>query len=239
LEILGIIPARGGSKGIPRKNLAPLGGKPLIAWTCEAARASQRLTRTVVSTDDEEIAETARQLGMEVPFMRPAHLAGDDTPMVDVLLDLVATLGTKAQYRPDVVVLLQPTSPLRRAEHIDGVVDLLTSSGAGSVVTVLPVPHQFTPASLLRLEGDRVKPYGDATGPLRRQDKPLLYARNGPAVVAVRTTVLLADGSLYGRDTRGFVMSREASLDVDERFDLEIAERLLAFPIEPPQPRAQ
>jgi CMP-N-acetylneuraminic acid synthetase len=228
MEILGVIPARGGSKGIPRKNLAPLGGRPLIAYTCDAARGSRRLTRNVVSTDDPEIAATARSFGIDAPFLRPAQLAADDTPMLDVLVDLVATLERNEDYRPDVLVLLQPTSPFRRAEHVDAAIALLDASGADSVVTVIPVPHQFTPTSLMRLDGDRLRPALDADVPLRRQDKPVLFARNGPAVVAVRTPVLMAQRTLYGPDTRALVMSREDSLDVDDSFDLQMAELQMA-----------
>jgi CMP-N-acetylneuraminic acid synthetase len=227
LHVLGVIPARGGSKGIPRKNLAPLAGRPLIAYTCDAARESRRLTRTIVSTDDERIAAVAVQAGAESPFLRPAALAADDTPMLDVLVDLLETLASREQYRPDVVVLLQPTSPFRRGGHIDAAVDLLDASGADAVVSVVPVPHQFTPSSLMRLDGDRLVPWSDAP-PLRRQDKPRLFARNGPAVVAVRTRTLLVDRVLYGADTRGLVMSREESLDIDDGFDLELAELLMA-----------
>ena len=234
MEILGIIPARGGSKGIRRKNLAPLGGRPLIAHTCDAARGSRGLTRVVVSTDDEEVAAEAAKLGMEVPFLRPAALAGDDTPMVDVLVDLLSTLERRESYRPHAVVLLQPTSPFRRAEHIDAALDLFTASRADSVVSVVLVPHQFTPSSLMELHGDRLVflggPEGSppGTGPLRRQDKPQLFARNGPAVVVVRTNVLLDQRALYGKDTRALVMSREDSLDIDDGFDLELAELLIA-----------
>jgi CMP-N-acetylneuraminic acid synthetase len=227
MEILGVIPARGGSKSIPRKNLALLGGRPLMAHTVDAAHGSRRLTRVVVSTEDQEIGTVARGLGADVPFLRPAGLAGDETPMLDVLVDLLASLGEREQYRPDVLVLLQPTSPFRRAGHIDAAVDLLTSSGADSVVTVAPVPHQFTPSSLLQLDGDRLVPWIEGPAPQRRQDKPRLFARNGPAVVAVRATVLIEQRSLYGSDTRGLVMSREESLDIDEGFDLEVAELLL------------
>ncbi len=241
-----------------------LGGRPLLAHTCDAARASRALTRVVVSTDDDQVAATARTLGSEVPFLRPAALAGDDTPMLDVLVDLLATLDRRDSYRPQAVVLLQPTSPFRRAEHIDAAVDLLITSGADSVVSVVAVPHQFTPSSLMRLEGDRlVFPGGSAAfaeaaapeegpplreprvggregrplrtgsgdggpGPVRRQDKPALFARNGPAVVAVRTKVLLEARVLYGADTRGLVMSREDSIDIDDPFDLELAELLIA-----------
>ena len=228
METLGVIPARGGSKGIPRKNLVPLGGRPLIAHTCEAARASRTLTRVVVSTDDQEIAATAAALGVDVPFLRPAALAADDTPMLDVLLDLLSTLEQRERYRPDVLVLLQPTSPFRRAEHIDTAVDRLVASGADSVVSVIPVPHQFTPSSLMRLEGDRLVPAGESHAPPRRQDKPVLYARNGPAVLAVRSEVILRQRALYGRDTRAFMMSRAESVDIDDGFDLQMAELLFA-----------
>ena len=181
----------------------------------------------MISTEDEEIADVARQLGVDVPFLRPAHLAGDETPMLDVLADLVASLERHERYRPDILVLLQPTSPFRRAGRIDAAVDLLTASGADSVVTVVPVPHQFTPSSLMQLQGDRLVPWAP-DGAVRRQDKPLLFARNGPAVVAVRTRVITDGHTLYGPDTRGLVMPREESFDIDDAFDLEVAERLMA-----------
>lgn len=227
MNVLGIIPARGGSKGIPRKNITRLAGRPLLAYTADAARASTRLTRIIISTDDDEIASVARHHGVEVPFLRPAHLAGDETPMLDVLIDLVASLDQRERYRPDVLVLLQPTSPFRRASHIDAAVDLLTSSGADSVVSVVPVPHQFTPASLMRLEGERLVRWTDGPAATRRQEKPLLFARNGPAVLAVRTRIVTEGRALYGPDTRGLVMAREESFDIDDAFDLEVAERLM------------
>ena len=227
MEVVGVIPARGGSKAVPRKNLALLAGRPLIAYTVDAASASTLLTRVVVSTDDQEIAATARQLGADVPFLRPSHLASDETPMLDVLADLVASFERRESYRPDILVLLQPTSPFRRAEHIDAAVELLTSSGADSVVTVAPVPHQFGPASLMQLDGDRLLPYTAGPAPLRRQDKPRLFARNGPAVVAVRTHVVTEQRTLYGTDTRGLIMTRQDSIDIDEPFDLALSELLL------------
>jgi CMP-N-acetylneuraminic acid synthetase len=223
LHILGIIPARGGSKGIPGKNLASVGGRPLIAHTFEAARASRTLTRVVLSTDSEEIAELGRAAGIEVPFLRPPALAADATPMLDVLRHAIAALHP----RPDVVVLLQPTSPFRRAEHIDAAVSLLERSGADSVVSVVAVPHQFTPGSLMRLEGERLVSLTNDPVATRRQDKPVLYARNGPAVLVTRVPVL-ASARLYGGDTRPYEMSREDSIDIDDAFDLEMAEALFA-----------
>ena len=223
-----MIPARGGSRGIPRKNLAPLAGRPLLAYTVDAARASATITRLILSTDDEDIAFEGRRLGAEVPFLRPADLAADDTPMVPVLADLLQTLRVNEKYNPDILVLLQPTSPFRRGEHIDAAVNLLTSSGADSVVSVTPVPHQFTPSSLMELRDGVLGPWrDDASAPLRRQDKPILFARNGPAVVAVRPRVILEERRLYGEHTRGVVMSREDSIDIDDAYDLTVAELLL------------
>jgi CMP-N,N'-diacetyllegionaminic acid synthase len=214
--IVGLIPARGGSKGIPGKNLALLAGKPLVAWTVEAARSSRRLTRIVVSTDSPEIAAAA---GVEV-LERPTALAADETPMLDVIRHALGALGSC-----DVLVLLQPTSPLRRAEHIDEAVDLLIETGADSVVSVVEVPHQFRPGSLMRIEEGRLLPLGPA-GPLRRQDKPVLYARNGPGVLALRPGRLGDD--LYTGDCRPYVMSTRDSLDVDGTFELELAGFLLS-----------
>jgi CMP-N-acetylneuraminic acid synthetase/SAM-dependent methyltransferase len=218
MNVLGVIPARGGSKGIPNKSLAIAAGRPLLAYTADAARAATRLTRVIVSTDDAAIADAARSVGLDVPFMRPASLAADDTPMLPVLQHAVQVMR-ECGFAADIVVLLQPTSPLRRAEHIDAAVDLLERSGADSVVSVVEVPHQFNPVSVLRLDGDRLKPFVDGPLVTRRQDKPRVVARNGPAVLAVRTSVL-EDGSLYGDDCRALPMSRDESLDIDSPRDL-------------------
>jgi len=212
MDVLGLIPARGGSKGVPRKNLAPVGGKPLLAWTVEAARAASELTRVVVSTDDEEIAAEA---GVEV-LRRPAELADDDTPMLDVVRHAVSELG------PEVVVLLQPTSPLRRAEHVDAAVRLLLESGADAVVSVVAIPHRYSPEALMDVVDGRVVARGSAR---TRQEKALAYARNGPAVLALRSERLGDD--LYGGDCRPYVMDARDSLDVDDSFDLELADLLL------------
>jgi CMP-N-acetylneuraminic acid synthetase len=222
---LGVVPARGGSKGIPRKNLAMLAGRPLLAYTADAARASRRLTRVVLSTDSAEIAAAGEALGLDVPFMRPADLSTDDTPMLPVLQHALETMAT-AGVDSDVVVLLQPTSPLRRAEHIDAGVALLESSGADSVVSVVEVPHQYHPRSVMTIDGGRLRPVMEGPAATRRQDKPRVYARNGPAVLAVRSAVLRA-GSLYGNDTCPLVMSPRESLDIDDAWDLELADLIL------------
>jgi CMP-N,N'-diacetyllegionaminic acid synthase len=218
VRVVGLIPARGGSKGIPRKNLAPVGGKPLLRWTVEAALAAWALERVVVSTDDDEIAATAA--GCEV-LRRPAALAGDETPMLDVVLHALESLGAV-----DAVCLLQPTSPLRRPEHVDAAVALFRESGADGVVSVVEVPHQYLPGSLMRLEGDRVARL-EPGAPTLRQHKPALVARNGPAVLVVKVEGL-AERGLYGGDLRALPMDPRDSLDVDGPFELELAELLLS-----------
>ena len=215
MEVLGLIPARGGSRG---KNLWLLDGKPLLLWTIEAARASTTLTRLVVSTDSDDVAALAAEHGVEV-LERPAELARDETPTRDVLDHALQELGSC-----DVLVLLQPTSPLRRAEHVDGAVRTLVEGDADSVVSVVEVPHQFRPVSLMALEDGRLVPLvPDA--PTRREDKPVVYARNGPAVLAVRPERLGA--GLYGRDCRPYLMDPRDSVDVDEPSDLRLAEFFL------------
>jgi CMP-N-acetylneuraminic acid synthetase len=158
--------------------------------------------------------------------MRPPELAADATLMLPVLQHAVGAMGERG-FAADAVVLLQPTSPLRRAEHIDRAIELLDASGADSVVTVVEVPHQFNPVSVMRLDGDRLVSFSDGPPVLRRQDKPRVFARNGPAVLAVRAGVL-ASGSLYGKDVRPLIMDSEESLDIDTPADLELLECYLA-----------
>jgi CMP-N-acetylneuraminic acid synthetase len=220
-----VVPARGGSKAIPRKNVSDLAGRPLLAYTADAARAAARLTRVILSTDDPDIAAIGRGLGLEVPFQRPAELASDAAPMLPVLRHAVDEMAARG-FAAEAVVLLQPTSPLRRAEHIDQAIALLDDSGADTVVSVVEVPHQFTPGSLMRLEDGRLRPV-DSAGATRRQDKPRLFARNGPAILAVRTAAL-ARPSFYEGDCRPFVMSALDSIDVDGPDDLELVECILS-----------
>jgi CMP-N-acetylneuraminic acid synthetase len=212
LDVLGLIPARGGSKGILRKNLAPVAGKSLLAWTVEAAHGAEMLTRVVVSTDDDEIAGAAEADVLR----RPAEFAADDTPMIDVIRHAIDEL------HPEVVVVLQPTSPLRRSEHVDGAVLVLLETGADSVVSVVEVPHRYSPEALMDLIDGRLVPRGKARS---RQEKGAVYARNGPAVLALRADRLGRD--LYEGNCRAYVMDQRSSLDVDTPFDLELADLLL------------
>jgi CMP-N-acetylneuraminic acid synthetase len=225
-NVLGVIPARGGSKAISNKNLVLVGGRPLLAYTADAVKDSRLLTRTIVSTDDPRIADCARSMGLEVPFMRPSSLAGDEVPMLPVLQHAVEALEADG-FHSDIVVLLQPTSPLRRGEHIDAAVTWLERAGGDSVVSVVEVPHQFNPTSVMRLEDGLLKPFLDAPTVSRRQDKPRVFARNGPAVLATRVQVI-KEGSLYGRQSWPLAMSPEDSLDIDTEWDLKLVEAVLA-----------
>ena len=229
MRVLGIVPARGGSKGIPGKNVRPLGGKPLLAWTAEAALAARRLSRVVLTTDDERIAEVGRGCGLEVPFLRPAELARDDTPTLPVLQHAVAELERTGD-RFDAVCLLQPTSPLRRAGDIDGCIDLLESAGLDAVISVLPVPPEHNPhwvwlrdgEGLLRLATGEEQPIP------RRQELPPAFHRDG-AVYVTRRDVLMEGNSLYGRRLGGYLVEALAdsrSVNLDTLDDWERAERI-------------
>lgn len=230
MNVLGIIPARGCSKGIVGKNLASVAGKPLLAYACEAAQAAKSLTRVMISTDSPAIAECARAFGVEAPFPRPPELARDETPMLDVLLHAVEELRRAEGYRADLIVLLQPTSPLRRARHIDEAVERLRSSGADTVVSVIRVPHRFSPYSVMRDEGGFLRNFWEAPVPfdrLRRQEHPELFARNGPAVWASKVETLERERALYGGRVAAYLMDEEDSLDIDTADDLRVADYVL------------
>jgi len=224
MNVLGLIPARGGSKGIPRKNIAPVLGRPLLAYTCDAALASRSLTRVILSTDDEEIARVGREAGVEVPFLRPAHLSEDQTPSIDVVIHAVEWLDANTGSRPDAVVLLQPTSPLRTSRHIDEACDLLQADDtADSVVSVIEVPHRFNPYSIMTVRDGRLAPYIPDPVPFdryRRQNLPSFVARNGPAVLVTKTDVIANRRSFYGDRILPYAMSELDSLDVDTEVDL-------------------
>ena len=231
MRILGLIPARGGSKSIPRKNVVPVAGRPLLAYTCEAARTSRRLSRVVLSTEDDEIAAVGRAEGVEVPFRRPADLARDDTPALAVAQHAARWLAEHDDWQTNVLVLLQPTSPLRQAHHIDEAVGLLLETGADTVVSVVEVPHQFSPYKVMDLKEGRLEPFWKDPLPFdrfRRQEVPVLYARNGPAVLATRTDILFEAQSFYGSHVVPYVMNEAESVDIDTPFGLERAAWLVA-----------
>ncbi len=223
---LGLVTARSGSKGLPGKNVRLTAGKPLIAWTLEAARAAKSIDRTIVSTDDETIAETARQWGGDVPFLRPTELAQDASPHIDVVLHALNWLDEHQDYRPDYLVLLQPTSPLRSAGDIDGAVALARTRNAGAVVSVCEThDHPY----LVRRMTDHGTLEEFLPCPIsyaRRQDLPPAYALNG-AIYVVRRDVLLASRTLCPPETYAYLMRPERSLQIDSVLDLQLVEYLL------------
>ena len=229
MRVLGIVTARGGSKGIPRKNIVPLRGKPLLAYTAEAALAAKRLKCVVLSTDDEEIAAVGRACGLEVPFMRPPELAFDDTPTIPVLQDVVRRLEAKGE-RYDAVLALQPTNPLRRPEDIDGAIELLERTGADSVISFVDAGEKH-PARMKFVESDgRVidPPFAEASEGQRRQDLPRLYLREG-SIYLTRRDVLMEQNSLKGQDCRAWIVPEERACNIDTPFDLFLAEQMLRY----------
>jgi CMP-N,N'-diacetyllegionaminic acid synthase len=224
--ITGLILARGGSKGIPRKNIVPLAGKPLIAWTIEAGVKSGVLDRLMVSTDDTEIAEVSRAWGAEVPFLRPQELARDETPSMDAVLHALRWLCAEQSYSPECVLLLQPTSPLRQAEDIQNSIALLLEREAACVVSVSQVEQH--PYWMKRVAADgRLEEFlPEVAMPTRRQDLPPAYAVNG-AIYLGRRDWLMANQSFYGPATYGYIMPPERSLDIDTALDLRLAELAL------------
>lgn len=228
MKILAIIPARGGSKSVPRKNIRQLVGKPLIAWTIEAALAAPGLDRVVVSTEDEEIAAISREWGAEVPFMRRPELAKDNTATLAVLQDVIARMDTEEGYRPDAVMTLQPTSPLRTPQHIDEAIALFSADpNADSLVSCLQVPHIFHPRSVMKKDpSGYLRPYLDAPQPTRRQDKEVIFARNGAAIYITRTECL--NRYVFGGNLLAYPMSEAFSLDIDSEADFALAEEIIS-----------
>jgi len=227
MKVLAVVPARGGSKGIPKKNIKSLAGKPLINYTVEAALQSQYHLRVVVSTDDEEIAEIARAAGAEVPFLRPAELARDDTADLPVCQHALRWLMMHENYCPEIVVWLRPTSPLRTVQDINAAVQLLLETGADCARSVCLAEHH--PYWMKRLEGNRLLPFVegvDESKYYRRQELPPAYRLNG-AVDVTWCKRILEDGKLFGGDMRGYVMPVERSVDLDSEIDFVLAELLL------------
>ena len=225
MRVLAVIPARGGSKGVPRKNIRPLLGRPLIAYSIDAARKSKAVDRVVVSTEDTEIADISRALGAEV-LMRPAQLAGDETPTRDVLWHVVETLSSQG-YRPDAVLTLQPTSPMRTTRHIDEAIALFESrDDADSLVSCMEVPHVFSPLSVMRKDSSGyLQPFLTEPQRYRRQEKETVYARNGAAIYITRTA-RLAD-YVFGGRLIAYMMNIDQSVDIDTLDDFAAAERLM------------
>jgi CMP-N-acetylneuraminic acid synthetase len=230
---IAIMGARGGSKGLPRKNVLSVGGKPLIAHTIDCARESGVFDRLILSTDDERAAAIARTHGCEVPFMRPPQLAADDTPHLPVMQHALTWLRDRQRYTPDWVMILLPTSPLRQPLHIQDAVDLAVASGADSVVSVDALPAHYNPMRVVTVDAGgwaRLFVNGDPVKrrPGRRQDMPAAWVLNG-AIYLFRTSVLFdpIEPSLYGDKVAAYRMSPPYGLNIDDPEDWAIAERAL------------
>lgn len=225
--VLAIVPARGGSKGVPRKNVSELTtGRTLLHYVADAVRQAARVSKVVLSTEDEEIAQVGRQAGLEVPFMRPPALAADDTPMLPVLrhaIDQVSAGG----WAPEYVVLLQPTSPLRRGKHIDDALSLLMTQGPDSVVTVVEVPKHLSPDYVMKIEGGTLRPFlPEGARVTRRQDVRPAYYRDG-TVYAFRRDTIERFGNIYGDRCLPLVIDAGESLSIDSPEDWANAKEIL------------
>jgi CMP-N-acetylneuraminic acid synthetase len=227
VRVLGVVPARGGSKGIPNKNLRTLGSKPLLEYVVDAANESGVVDRLVLSTDAEEIAALGRRIGLEVPFMRPVELARDDSPMQPTIEHAVLALEREG-WRANVVMILQPTAPLRRGGHLRRALELLTTTGASAVASVVPIPLHYAPHYAMRIADDRLEPFlPEGRQVTRRQDVTAAYARDG-TVYVVRRDVVVDEHDLYGRDCRPLVLDPKESVVLDTEDDWRRAEEAIA-----------
>jgi CMP-N,N'-diacetyllegionaminic acid synthase len=227
-KILAVIPARGGSKGVFRKNVKNIAGKPLIQWTIEAALESKYIDEIIVSTEDEEIAQISANLGAKVPFLRPPDLARDNSKTIDVINHLLVKLELEYNKYFDIILILQPTSPLRTSKHIDQAISFfLLDKSADSLVSCVKVPHIFHPESLMKLSSNNyLESYiVNSNPPFRRQDKSELYARNGAAIYLTRREKI--SEFIFGGNLICFEMDEVDSIDIDTLEDFNNAENLL------------
>ncbi len=226
-KVLAIVPARGGSKSIPYKNIALLDGKPLMAYAIEALKRSHLVDRIVVTTDDEKIAVVAKKYGAEIPFMRPKELATDTARIFDSFKHAIDTLKEKENYRPDYVITVQPTSPLVQTKQIDAALTLAFEKKAESVVTVELLPHCSHPHNIRHIVKGKThfwmeKEHYDVSN---RQQRPKFFAFGN--LYVSRIDLIEKNGLLEGHDNYQVVIDHLTSLDVDSREDLQIIECLL------------
>ena len=221
-RLLAVIPARGGSKRLPRKNLLDLAGKPLIAWTIEAALGSKYIDRVIVSTDDDEIAEVSKDFGADVPFMRPVEYATDNAKSVDVVLQLLEQLKIQNE-KYEYIILLQPTSPLRNTENINESIELLIKRQCAGVVSISEAEHSPLWSNTLP-DDDSLSGFLDELIINKRsQDLEKFYRLNG-AIYLCNSKRLIQEKTFFIKnDIYGFKMSREVSIDIDTSIDLDLA----------------
>lgn len=226
MNILGVITARGGSKGLPGKNIKELGGKPLIVYSIEAAQKSKLITHLIVSTDSEEIADVCKRHGADVPFLRPKELAEDMTPHLPVMQHAVTFMEKKLGIVFDYVVILQPTSPLRTVEDIDGTIQKLIDTNAGSAVSLVEITENH-PIRIKKFDGDLVVPYcrGEVFEVDRRQDLPVAYKLSGAAYAMKRDTLLIKN-VLWDDEVTGYIVPQERSISIDTIEDWKKTEKM-------------
>ena len=217
MRVLGIVPARAGSKRIPRKNLRQLAGKPLVMWAVDAAKQAKRIDRLVVSSDDPEVLSVAGSIALK----RPAELSTDTSPAIDYVKHALEATGEKF----DAVAIVQPSSPFTLGSDIDATIDLLEQSGAESAVSVVEVAHDLHPVKLKRMEGTKLLPYyEEERGRMASHELPQVYVRNCSVYVARRS--LIERGLIISEDCRGYEMPRSRSIDINDELDLAFAEFL-------------
>ncbi|RMZ49957.1 acylneuraminate cytidylyltransferase family protein [Flavobacteriaceae bacterium PRS1] len=222
-NILGLIPARGGSKGVPDKNIKPLMGKPLIQYTVEAGKKSKYIDHLVVSTDSEEIAQICKIIPVDVPFLRPDYLASDTAKAIGVIQHAITTMEEIDGVTYDLVVYLEPPNPLRLVEDIDNCIDLFVKEEPDCVVSVQEA-NQFHPILMKTIENNRLKPIWkeEPEGVPRQLFSPTAYMRNG--AVYVFRKELIMDGILYGNNVLPYIMPLERSVCIDDMMDWYVAE---------------
>ncbi len=228
MHILAIIPARGGSKGIPLKNLQKLAGKPLIEYTIQSAKKSKKIDRIIVSTDNENIAKTVKKLGIQVPFLRPKNIAKSNSPAVDYVKHALKFLSSKEKYVPNIVIILQPTSPIRKEGMIDKSILILKKSRASCVISATKIKtHPYF--SFRYDEKKYLKPFkSDFQKYFQRQKFPDLFYPTGGIYTFWSNTLKKYD-SIYGPRIKPLIIDQEDSVDIDNVFDLFISEMRLLF----------
>lgn len=222
-KTLAVITARGGSKGIPGKNIKLLEGKPLIAYTIEVANKSKYLTRTIVSTDYDNIAETSKKYGADVPFMRPKEIAGDKSTSMEVIQHALSWVKENDREEYDYLMILQPTSPLRNSEDIDECIKKIVDTNADSVMSMVELTD-FSIKKLKKIEDDLIKPLLDENEgdvPAQRQELTKVYKRN--CAVYLTKVEYIMKGDLFGNISRPYIMPEERSVDINEPVDFELA----------------
>ncbi|MCA9813416.1 MAG: acylneuraminate cytidylyltransferase family protein [Nitrosarchaeum sp.] len=225
MEILGIIPARGGSKGIPQKNLRKIMGKPMIQYSFDAAKKS-KINKVLLTTDDKKIARFAKSLGIEAPFLRPKNLSTDSAKTFDVIKHSINYLWDNDGYSPDIVVILQPTSPLRTSQMIDESIGLLQKKNTTSVISVSKIKTH--PYSAFFLKNNFLKPFRDDFKKFdRRQQYTPLYFPTG-AIYTTWNDTIKKHNSIYGDKIRPMITEQPSSVDIDTKFDMFIAEMTLS-----------